>query len=383
MLPRRSGALVLTTFLPLSLATHPESYPPPPPATYRPCPPPQVVTTTEICTVTVTTPGPRPPPVTVTCTETLTKTLPPPPPPPPSTVTCTETITKPPPPPVTVTRTDTFTVHLPPAPPSTVTSTETVAGSRPPPSTITSIVTVTGPALPPSTATRTTTTTTTELRAKEVTVVHFATVTEKVGSPPITVTVTEKVFTSQPPQPPKLRTLAEALVAAGCSNFLAFIRSNPAAWAIINSDKTRTVFAPSDAYFTFNGTHHASRGLLLRDDGSGVSLEEEGQATYQAITERTPIELLRQQGGSVLTTNNNDANLNGSNQKVVSDSRQDAGGALAKRAMLSGWELSARQLDNQTLLQSLVNVESGLGAVTHVINGDVGYDRGVIQVTDG
>ena len=203
-----------------------------------------------------------------------------------------------------------------------------------------------------------------DVRIKEVSVTYFNTVTQKVESPPTTVTVTQVKVSSVPKTP----SLADALIAAGCRNFLRYLQSNPDAWALANSDRTHTVFAPSDAYFQFNGTV-SSRDLFIRDERDDFgALSYQTSGDYNNIGQRQPGARLRARQlqwpiDKVISTNLKDALLNGSTQKVVSDSR---------RGVESG----------SGTLAGLVRLDSGLGNAAHVVNPDYEYDRGLIQVTD-
>ncbi|KAH8885294.1 FAS1 domain-containing protein [Thozetella sp. PMI_491] len=197
-----------------------------------------------------------------------------------------------------------------------------------------------------------------------------------------TVTVTE-LSPSSSLQPSKLPSLAEALIAAGCSNFLHYIQSNATVWEIFNSPQTQTVFAPSDRFFSFNGSLIASR-FRARGDGD-ESTTEAGQATYQSGTDRANMARIRNPPGQVQNTNNRNANLKGNSQKVVSDSRDPSVAAHpSKRDIVARSDLLLRQAENTSIsLDSLVRIDSGLGAVNNIINGDIAYTGGLIQVTDG
>jgi hypothetical protein len=64
---------------------------------------------------------------------------------------------------------------------------------------------------------------------------------------------------------PTVPSLEDALINAGCSKFLAFIKSDDDTWALYNSARVRTVFAPDDASFDSNTTFRARLRLHRRE----------------------------------------------------------------------------------------------------------------------
>ena len=145
------------------------------------------------------------------------------------------------------------------------------------------------------------------------------------------------------PHPPALPSLEDALIAAGCSKFLTFIQSDEEVWALYNSPRVQTVFAPDDSSFNTNLT------LRRRDELTPAQLQ---QADLSADTQLTDLSTLRLVPGTVVTTNDNSANLLGSPQVVVSET--DSTGA--------------------------VKIASGLGALVALKNPDLAYAGGLIQV---
>jgi hypothetical protein len=361
------------------------------------CPPPTTVT--EYCTETVT--------KTVTCTETT--TLPPttiyPPPstttttttvyPPPSTTTTTTTVYPPPstttttttvhPPPSTTTTTTTVypppTTVYPPASTTTVTHTDTITRSPPPPVTYTTTEIVTKPGPPGPTVYRTVITTigvTATIPGPTVTSVK--TTTNVVPGQGTTLTLTVPAMCpTNPPGPTKtvLPSLEDVLIAAGCKNFLAFIKSDREIWTLFNSNYTHTVFAPSDEFFTFNGTIGTSPTFTSRRLRKRDTQQSPAEARYQAGIYFNGIGTMGQ--GDVMQTNLFTANLGGAPQVVVANG-VDAPG-LTRRDLLDGFALHARQSQNSSQ-QRLVTVDSGLGDVTRVIKGDLQYQGGLVQVVN-
>lgn len=140
---------------------------------------------------------------------------------------------------------------------------------------------------------------------------------------------------------PTVPSLEDALINAGCSKFLAFIKSDADTWALYNSPRVRTVFAPEDV--SFNVTH----ARLLRRD---LTPEQQQQADLSAEAQLTDLSKLRVVPGAVIETNNNAANLLGSPQVVVSEVNPDTGG---------------------------VKIASGLGNEIDVKATDISYTNGV------
>ena len=155
---------------------------------------------------------------------------------------------------------------------------------------------------------------------------------------------------SYKPHPtPTLPSLEDALINAGCVKFLNFIKSDDDTWALYNSPRVRTVFAPDDVSFDSNST--ALRRLRRRE----LTPEQQQQADLSAETALTDLSALRVIPGTVVETNDNSANLLGSAQVVVSET--DSTGS--------------------------VKIASGLGDEVSLKTTDIAYSGGLIQVTDG
>jgi hypothetical protein len=149
--------------------------------------------------------------------------------------------------------------------------------------------------------------------------------------------------TTYPEPSPTLPSLEDALINAGASKFLAFIKEDADIWALYNSPRVRTVFAPGDAYIT-------NSSLVRRD----LSPEEQVAAELSADLEQTDLSVLRLIPGTVVETNAA-GNLNGAPQVIVSDSSDS----------------------------NAVKLTSGLGDQVEVKTSDIQYQGGLIQVTDG
>jgi len=154
----------------------------------------------------------------------------------------------------------------------------------------------------------------------------------------------------EPYHTPSVPSLEDALINAGCSKFLAFIKSDVDTWALYNSARVRTVFAPDDVSFDSNTTTHAR--LRRRE----LTPEEQQQADLSADAQLTDLSKLRIVPGTVVETNDNSANLLGSAQVVVSEV-DDATGA--------------------------VKIASGLGNEVNLKTSDIQYTNGLIHTTSG
>jgi uncharacterized surface protein with fasciclin (FAS1) repeats len=158
--------------------------------------------------------------------------------------------------------------------------------------------------------------------------------------------------------------LSSALTQAGCSNFLAFIESDPTLLALYNSGKVKTVFAPSDAYFSSSTAERLRRAAL-------TSLQEQ-QGLLGAAQSSFAMSLLTVPLGTVISTFDNVANLNGQNQVVVSQ----------PQAVTSARRWSLNDLDPRQAT-AVAKLSSGLGNQVSVINADQPFTSGLVQVTTG
>jgi len=167
----------------------------------------------------------------------------------------------------------------------------------------------------------------------------------KTYGPPHTYTKSYK-----PHPTPTLASLDDALINAGCSKFLAFIKSDSDTWALYNSARVRTVFAPDDASFDSNAT------TLARLRRRELTPEQQQQADLSADSQLTDLSKLRIIPGTVIQTNDNSANLLGSPQVVVSQVNATTGD---------------------------VKVASGLGNQVSLKATNIPYTNGLIHTTSG
>ncbi|KAK1753832.1 FAS1 domain-containing protein [Echria macrotheca] len=152
-----------------------------------------------------------------------------------------------------------------------------------------------------------------------------------------------------PPPPPGPPSLDDALINAGCAKFLDFIKSDNDTWALYNSARVRTIFAPDDSSFDSNTT--AARRLRRRD----LTPAQQQAADLSADTALTDMSKLRLVPGAIVQTNDDSANLGGGTQVVVSEI-SDSGD---------------------------VSISSGLGNRVSIKASDITYAGGLIQVTSG
>lgn len=147
---------------------------------------------------------------------------------------------------------------------------------------------------------------------------------------------------------------------AGASQFADFVEGDPILSAIYLS-RVRTVFAPSDEYFP------VTNATLLKRNESVPTSSEQHKAEYQATYSDCEINNAGADGGSNFTMCDNNT--------IVLD-QSPAPETLTRRA------LPPSRPRNSSTFPPL-RIFSGLGNNVSVIRGDIPYDGGLIQVTDG
>jgi hypothetical protein len=145
-----------------------------------------------------------------------------------------------------------------------------------------------------------------------------------------------------------LPSLEEALLAAGCSKFLAWLKASPEVWNLFTSGVVKSVFAPSDEYFV---------------EPSQKKRQWNPRNALKALQGSNNLNILAEKG--VDETFNDNANLDGKNQTVVTTRRADS-----------------QPQKRQVLSDTIAEVASGLGDVAKVKRGDIPYIDGLIHVTD-
>ncbi|KIW73290.1 hypothetical protein PV04_01422 [Phialophora macrospora] len=175
-----------------------------------------------------------------------------------------------------------------------------------------------------------------------------------------------------PAPSPTLPSLNDALIAAGAAQFAALIQSDPVVSAAYAAD-VPTVFAPTDQYIgsTFN-----TSGLRRR---ATLTPAEQQQLLLHASQNQSEINGLRTPPGTVVSTKDSTANLNGQTQKVVSDPRNQTNSTNTKRWLPA---ILPRQ-DNSSSVPTQVNIFSGLGNSIGILTADIPYAGGVIHTTNG
>lgn len=182
--------------------------------------------------------------------------------------------------------------------------------------------------------------------------------------------------------------LADALVAAGCSNFLNWLQSDASTWELFTSQQL-TVFAPSDEFFQYDGSaipkretraetqakNQASNAISTYGDPSHDQPAPSNNASSTStIVPRTTSDINFEElpkGQIVLTTNNDSNTYPNATVLVVNDQNStDTSSQTTRRMRPRGWQTS-------------VVVTSGLGNTVDITKADVVYNNGLIQVTDG
>lgn len=174
-----------------------------------------------------------------------------------------------------------------------------------------------------------------------------------------------------PTPSPSLPSLNDALIAAGAAQFAALIQSDPVVSA--GYVGVPAVFAPTDEFL---GSNFSVSRLRRR---ATLTPAQQQQLLLHASQDQSEINGLRTPPGKVVTTKDSKANLNGTGQKVVSDTRNKTKSTNGKR-----WApaILPRQ-DATTNVTTLVNIFAGLGNSIGIITGDIPFDGGFIHTTDG
>jgi hypothetical protein len=236
-----------------------------------------------------------------------------------------------------------------------------------------------------------------------------------------------------------LPSLLDALKASGASMFADQITADPTIAALYLSDQVQTVFAPKDEAYGYDSNGLGKRQSLTPAQQQALLLQcTQGQATLQSMRTLP--------GGSQIVTQDHSAKLKGKGQSVISDARKtnttktkrdishplypptsiaSASSVDITRSLYpptwtpsaaswvnttrpfysSTWTPSAPSLWNITRSlypptwgpsasslwsptptpspPSLVQIFSGLGNSVNVIQADIPYAGGHIQITDG
>ncbi|OAP55316.1 hypothetical protein AYL99_10289 [Fonsecaea erecta] len=177
-----------------------------------------------------------------------------------------------------------------------------------------------------------------------------------------------------PSPSPTLPSLNDALIAAGAAKFAALIASDPVVSAAYAAG-VATVFAPTDQYIdsTVNTTRLRRRATLTP--------AQQQQLLLHATQSQSEINGLRTPPGAVVPTKDTTANLKGSTQKVVSKPKNSTKTTTtsSKRSLPT---LLARQ-DNSSTVDTLVDIQSGLGDSVGILTADIPFNGGFIHTTDG
>ena len=167
----------------------------------------------------------------------------------------------------------------------------------------------------------------------------------------------------------------EALIFAGCANFLDFLKADPDLYNLFMSASTQTIYAVGDKYF--NGTMPNSQTPAVNMRRRDLTPADVQRAQLAAGRTETDLARLRAIPGTIISTNDAAANLRGSTQVVVSDYRLvNSKSALHRRGNDS-------VSTNTSATDALVTLYSGLGDSVNLYNPDIYYQGGVIQVLDG
>ena len=164
----------------------------------------------------------------------------------------------------------------------------------------------------------------------------------------------------------------DALIFAGCVNFLAFLKEDPDIWALYNSAAVQTIFAVGDKYF--NSASSKVKARLMARDLTAAQVQKAQLAAGKAETD---LARLRKIPGSTVATNDASADLRGSTQVIVSDYRRLNSKTSTRR------DSNSSVSTNSTTTNALVTLYSGLGDSVSLYNSDISYAGGVIQVLDG
>lgn len=146
---------------------------------------------------------------------------------------------------------------------------------------------------------------------------------------------------------------------AGASQFADLVEGDPILSAIYLSG-IQTVFAPSDECFP------VTNATLLKGRQSDTTSSQQHQLEYQITNDYSTFNIEKADGGSVLTMLNN--------QTIVSG--EPAPDILTRRNLLPSHPRNSSKFPQ-------LRIFSGLGNNVSVIRGDIPYDGGLIQVTDG
>jgi len=159
--------------------------------------------------------------------------------------------------------------------------------------------------------------------------------------------------------------LLEALKSAGASEFASRIESDPTVAAVFSSSDVQTVFAPID-------------GSVSPTVGRGKRQTNNQDLLYHGIKTSNKVGDLSEGSGKKLESNDKTANLDGAGQAAVSNPLNVTQSTTAKR-----WvgPIQARNFTNSTS-KPLLKIFTGLGNDVNIIQGDIPYDGGFIQVVD-
>lgn len=213
------------------------------------------------------------------------------------------------------------------------------------------------------------------------------------------------------PLPP----LFAALKEVGASKFAEFLQSDPKTLALYSSGLVRTVFAPADECYTppklrrdlsssSSSPFHSTSSPLLFPRGAprkrDLTPEQQAVAALQGSASETGIEALGSPPGKVVETVDNQANIGGANQSVVSNPlpgaglggdylgagltrRGGGGGGGGKGGGYGGGSHGGGGGGGGYSSSDPVRVNSGLGDAVTIIKPDIKFDGGLIQLTDG
>lgn len=155
-------------------------------------------------------------------------------------------------------------------------------------------------------------------------------------------------------------TLIQALQDAGASQFAAQIQSNPTVSSTYLSSQVQTVFAPIDG----------SNSPFSRKTKRQQSPQEIASLLYQGTLNLNTYAGISSGAGTSLLTKDNLANLAGHNQSSVTNPSNVPSSTVPRR-----WHNTTRP--------SLLKIYSGLGNYVSIIQADIPYDGGLIQLVNG
>ncbi|KIX96219.1 uncharacterized protein Z520_07997 [Fonsecaea multimorphosa CBS 102226] len=163
---------------------------------------------------------------------------------------------------------------------------------------------------------------------------------------------------------------------AGAAKFAALIASDPVVSAAYAAG-VPTVFAPTDQYIDSSPMNVTAR---LRKRATLTPAQQQ-QLLLHATQSQSEINGLRTPPGAVVPTKDTTANLKGSTQKVVSKPKNNTK-TTSSRRWVGGPALLPRQ-DNTSAVDTLVDIQSGLGNSVGIITADIPFNGGLIHTTDG